>query len=91
MVSCCLELSPTAYFVTFESLEELKAKIEQYKKDNLVELWRRDTRTMAAARKRGVNCPIIASLKYYEVEYCCIHGGQAFQPIEVKGNDALYV
>ncbi len=59
---------------TFESFEQL------FKKENFVELWKRDTRTIAAARKRGVDRPLSPCLKYYEVKYCCVHGGQAFKP-----------
>ena len=64
----------------FASIEELEAKIELFKKDNFVELWKRDSRTIAAARKRGVDRPLSPRLKYYEVKYCCVHGGQAFKP-----------
>jgi len=65
---------------SFRSFEELEVKVEMFKKDNFIELWKRDARRIAAARRRGINHPLSASLKYYEVKYCCIHGGQAFKP-----------
>jgi hypothetical protein len=65
---------------TFDSVEEFEAALEAYKKESYVEFWRRDSRTIEAARKRGINRPLKADLKYYELNYCCIHGGQAFKP-----------
>ena len=64
----------------FSSFEDLEKKIQLYKKAKFVELWRRDCRTITAARKRGVDRPIKAVLKYYQLKYCCVHGGQKFTP-----------
>ncbi len=63
----------------FPSLEELETALDKYKKKNYVDFWRRDSRTIAAAQKRGVNRPLNAELKYYEIKYCCIYGGQLFK------------
>ena len=63
---------------TFHSVEEFEAALETYK-ESYVEFWRRDSRTIEAARKRGINRPLKTELKYYELKYC-IHGGQAFKP-----------
>ena len=52
VVTGCLEPSPTAHFVIGETLESF---------EEFVELWRRDTRTIAAARKREVDRPTNAS------------------------------
>ena len=65
---------------TFPSFLELEKKIGRYKKEKFVELWRRDARTIAAARKKGIDRHLSESLKYYEIKYCCVHGGQAFKP-----------
>ena len=51
----------------FSSFEDLEKKIQLYKKAKFVELWRRDCRTITAARKRGVDRPIKAELKYYQL------------------------
>ncbi len=64
---------------TFSSFEELETALDRYKKKNYVDFWRRDSRTIAAAQKRGVDRPLNAELKYYEIKYCCIHGGQSFK------------
>ena len=65
---------------SFSSFEELQERIERYKQESFVELWRRDSRTIAAARKRGYDRPINSSLRYRDVKYCCVHGGQTFKP-----------
>ena len=64
----------------FKNLEEFESKLEAFKKKAFVEYWRRDSRTICAARKRGIDRPLKAELKYYEVKYCCIHGGRSFKP-----------
>jgi len=44
-------------------------------------MWMRDTRTIAAVAKRVPKRAALMKpeLKYYNVRYCCIHGGQAFR------------
>ena len=64
----------------FYSFDELEAKLDLYKKEAFVELWRRDCRTIEAARKRGVDRPLKPELKYFQLKYCCVHGGQKFKP-----------
>ena len=68
----------------FRSLEEFKSALKQYKESCFVEFWRRDSRTIEAAHERGIDRPLKAELKYYELKCCCIHGGQNFKP-EGKG------
>ena len=65
---------------SFKTFEELKPRLLSIKKENFVELWKRDCRTIAAARKRGIDRPLNPSLKYYDIKCCSIHGGQAFKP-----------
>ncbi|KAG1659506.1 hypothetical protein GQR58_022513 [Nymphon striatum] len=47
--------------------------------------WRRDSRTLAAAEKRGLNvpdnCELKCQLKYYEIKFSCVKGGR-----EIKYN-----
>ena len=42
----------------FSSVEEFEKKLEEYKKQAFVEFWRRDSRTITAARKRGIDRPL---------------------------------
>ena len=62
----------------YHSFTELEAKITAYKQQAFCELWKRDARTVAAARKR-MGRQMKEELKYYELKYCCIHGGQTFK------------
>ena len=43
-----------------------------------MKFWKREARTIEAARKR-VSRDLNPDLKYYEIKYCCIHGGQKFK------------
>ena len=64
----------------FRSLEEFESALKQYKESCFVEFWWHDSRTIEAARKRGIDRPLKAELNYYELKYCCIHGEQNFRP-----------
>ena len=64
----------------FASFEAFTSKLERYKNKVFAEFWKRDSRTIAGARKRGVDRPIKLELVYHEVKYCCILGGQTFKP-----------
>ncbi|KAL3224138.1 hypothetical protein MRX96_026719 [Rhipicephalus microplus] len=64
----------------FASFVELEKAVAAYSSRHSVQLWKRDARTIDAARKRVGN---IASkmgehLKYQCIKYCCIHGGKKF-------------
>ena len=67
--------APTVNFVVSDTFEEFEVALENFKKNNFVEFYRRDSRTIEAAHRRGTDRPLKAELKYYfELEYCCIHG-----------------
>ena len=67
----------------FSTFNELEAKVKAYERANFVKFWKRDARTIEAAKNR-LNKFLKPELKYYELKYCCIHGGQAFK---AKGKD----
>ena len=67
----------------FPTYEELETKVKAYETKAFVQFWKRDTRTIEASRKRIDSIYIKQALRYYELKYCCIHGGQAFKG---KGN-----
>lgn len=87
-VAACSSAScePVASDVTFRvgdrftSFTELEAKIEAYSQAHFVQLWRRDARTIEAAKKRvgKIANNMSEALKYQSVKYCCIHGGKKF-------------
>lgn len=62
----------------FESFAKLEARMEKFERSHFVKFWKRDTRTIEAAKKR-MDKSIKPELKYYEIKYCCIHGGQHFK------------
>ena len=65
----------------FALFEAFQSKLEHHKNVAFTEFWKRDSRTICGARKRGVERPIKPELRYYELEvkYCCILGGQTFK------------
>ena len=62
---------------TFRSFEEVENRIKEYEKANYVQFWKRDARTVKNAQKR-LNRPLHDRIKYYEITFCCIHGGKRF-------------
>ena len=62
----------------FRSYDLLEEKIRDYEDQHYVKFWKRDCRTVDAARRR-VNRALNDSLRYYEVTFCCIHGGKKFK------------
>ena len=62
----------------FYSFAELETKLNDYKSINFVEFWKRDIRTIMAANKR-LKKELKPELKYYEIKYYCIRGGQSFK------------
>ena len=61
----------------FASYEELEMKLNNYKQERFVAFWKS---TIAAARKRGIERPLKPALKYYDIKFCCVHGGKTFNP-----------
>ena len=59
----------------FHDFNELEVKLHDFEQTNSVKLWKRDFRTIAAARKR-LDRHLDEKLKYYTNRYCCVHGGQ---------------
>ena len=62
----------------FSTFQELDTKVKAYEKAHFVKFWKRDARTIEAAKKR-LNKILKPELKYYEIKLCCIHGGQRFK------------
>ena len=62
----------------FYSFAKQETKLNDYKSVNCVEFWKRDARTIMAAKKRLAK-ELKPELRYYDIKYCCIHGGQSFK------------
>ena len=64
---------------SFNTFNEFGAALERFKSTRFVDFWRRDCRTIEAARRRGITRPLKVELRYHELKYCCIHGWQAYR------------
>ena len=58
--------------------QQWEIQIQQYEQQHFVKLWKCDCRTIQAAQRR-VNRALSEHIKYYEVTFCCIHGGKKFK------------
>ena len=54
------------------------SSLKEFEDFYFVKFWKREARTVEAAQKR-VNRYLSPGLKYYQLKYACIHGGQAFR------------
>ena len=63
---------------SFESFEAVEKNLKRFEDINYVKFWKREARTREAALKR-VDRFINPALKYYQLKYACIHGGQKFR------------
>ena len=61
--------------VKFSTFSELKDKIVDFEKANFVQLYIRRSRSIEAAAKRAPRKQFNSELKYSEIDYSCIHGG----------------
>ena len=68
----------------FSTSDESETKVKAYERAHFVPFWERDAATNTEAAKKRLNKFLKPDLKYYELKYCCIHGGQAFK---VKGKE----
>ena len=60
----------------FSSYEEVEEKIQQLQDTEKFKLWKRDSRTIAAAIKRMPKRVFNPEVKYNELLYCCVYGGR---------------
>lgn len=69
----------------FKSFIDFTEALEKYKKDCLNEFYIRDCRTIESQKRRSpdtvqhLNSVEKQDLKYYQLRYCCIHGGRAYR------------
>lgn len=63
---------------TFSSHEDLQAAVQQYEDDNYAQFWVHSSRTIAAAKNKGVKRDVDPALKFAEIGYVCINGGRKF-------------
>ncbi len=73
------EESPFKVRDSFKSYVELENKLKRFEKTHFTKFWKREARTVESSQKR-VNRLLDPALKYYQLKYTCIHGGQSFRP-----------
>ena len=61
------------------SIDALEKKLKSFECTTFTKFWKREARTIEAARKR-INRHLNPDLNYYQLKYASIHGGQAFRP-----------
>lgn len=64
---------------TFDSFEKLKENVEIYQDTEYALFYRRDAMSIDRCRKKGIKRPIDVTLKYYTIQYYCVHGGKNYQ------------
>lgn len=69
---------------SYRTFEELQKKLTEFEEFHYCKFWKREARTIEAAKKRVARY-LNPALKYYQLKYTCIHGGQVFRP-KGKGN-----
>jgi len=65
---------------SFTSFAQLEEAIEHLQDRESLSLYRRDSRTVEAAQKKGVKraSSVKQDLIYYSIHYACYHGGKKF-------------
>ncbi|KAG1654631.1 hypothetical protein GQR58_024920 [Nymphon striatum] len=63
----------------FSTLKALLAAVSELQKEQKILYWRRDSRTLKAAKKRGIDVPDNAEIKYYEIKFSCFKGGRGYK------------
>ena len=59
----------------FQSFSDLEVQADEFEEANSIKLWKRDCRTIAAAKKR-LDRHLDNKLNYYSNKFCFVHGGQ---------------
>ena len=67
----------------FTSYSDIESRINTYSKQHYVDFYKRSTRSLASAvRSKKISAETAKkneSLKYYELDVACIHGGKNFK------------
>ena len=64
---------------TFSSFDKFEKKVKLFEEKTFVKIWRRDSRTIAAAKKRDSKREFKPGIKYQELVYCCVQSGRDFK------------
>ena len=74
------EPSLSSFFVgqKFKTFENLQLHLKNYEAKHSVQFWRRDSRTIKAAKTR-LGRAFSEKIKYSEINYKCVHGGRRYE------------
>lgn len=62
----------------FKSYKEVEEALKVHEQETFAKYWKRDARLITSSRIKKVIKP---ELRYYELKYCCIFGGQCFRKL----------
>jgi len=63
---------------SFSSFAEVQTAVKELEDSRSLSLYIRDSRTVLAAKKKGVKRAVRQELVYYSLQYACYHGGKKF-------------
>ncbi|KAK8772097.1 hypothetical protein V5799_024660 [Amblyomma americanum] len=63
----------------FSTFEELEDAVKAYSDENYVQYYKRESRAVAAAKRKGIKRYINENILVYQVHYHCIKGGRTFK------------
>ena len=64
----------------FNTSEDFEVRLKEFEAESFVKLWKRDSRTLAAAQTRIKQLKDAnVDIKYAEATYCCVHGRRDFK------------
>jgi len=72
---------------SFETYEQFRDKLNEYMQTVSTRFYRRDVRTVTAARKRLAR-PLNDRIKYYDIRYCCVNDGVYFKSRRQPAHEA---
>ena len=62
----------------FSSLAALTDAVKLFEAEQHVTYWKRDSRTLAAAKRLCVNLQLNDAIKYFSIKFCCVKGGKKY-------------
>lgn len=74
-----------ATFISFDNFDKM---LSQHQDKCFCLYYKRDSRTIAQARTKKITRYIAPELKYYYLNYSCIHGGKRFKSKSVGKRDS---
>ena len=75
----------------FDDFSAFESAISQYQNNENVQFFKRDSRSLEAAKGRVSNKTFNPRIKYYEVTYHCIRGGKNFKPRGTGKKETRYL